>query len=93
MTVRDFINEFVGHNSTICIYDCIYNEETKHNEYKKIWQGMDWQVHGNRDDDAYCEQRGFEICPYRDLPVHQVIQFPHREFIDYIDLAVELKTN
>ena len=89
MTVSEFVNQFVGHNSTITIYSRKYNSETKQNEYEKLWQGMDWQVCGNRDDDEYCQNRGLEVCPYRDLPVMQIKQFPHGEFSDYVDLCVE----
>ena len=91
MTVREFVNKFVGHNSTITIYSISYNpgddsQKCYHYLYNKVWQGMDWQVSGS--DDGYCKSHGFEICPYRDSAVVQVKQFPHGEFTDYIDLII-----
>ena len=88
MTVQEFINKFVGHNSTICIYTMSYDYDGVKSQYlyNKVWQGMDWQASGS--DDDYCNREGFEICPYRNSHVVQIKQFPHGEFSDYIDLII-----
>lgn len=75
ITVQEFINRFVGHNSMICIYrhKLIQTKDNgTYHEYPLIWQGMDWQCHGNHDDEEYCERNGFEICPYKNEAVRQI---------------------
>lgn len=82
MKVADFIEAFVGHNSTVTLY------KVDGKEYKRVWRGMDWQADGNREDGEYCKEHGFEICPFIDSRVIQVKQFPHENFSDFIDLVI-----
>lgn len=89
MKVKDFVENFVGHNSTICIYNQKrIPDEPGNFEFIKLWEGMDWQATSNSDDIAYCKDRGFEICPYAADDVVQVKNLPHGEFSDYIDLII-----
>lgn len=90
MTVTEFINNFVGHNSTVCLYERNTPdiEDRSKDTFKLLWKGMDWQADGNQDDEEYCKNRGFDICPYKNKRVIQVKQFPHENFSDFVDLLI-----
>lgn len=90
MTVAEFIENFVGHNSIINLYKSkVENVEENCIKYTKIWSGMDWQCSDNSEDIESLNRREIEVCPYRHNRVVQIKQFPHQEFSDYIDLLIE----
>lgn len=68
MKVKEFVNKFVAHNSTVCIYNQ-KRVHTKDNgfyyEFVPLWSGMDWQVTDNKEDMEYCKRRGFETISRR----------------------------
>ena len=95
MTVSEFLENFVGHNSVINLYKKtkIADEEDKEFyrfKYTKIWSGMDWQCSNNTEDIEYLKKKEIEACPYKNYKVSQVKQFPHGDFSDEIDLIIEI---
>ena len=57
-------------------------------EYPIVWHGMEWQTY----ELDYCNKRGLEICPYKDITEFKVEQFSN-DIADlstnYIDIVIK----
>ena len=56
MKLSEFVERFVGHNSTVLLYEERYfidDDELRTREDKLLWRGMDWQISFNKDDEEY----------------------------------------
>lgn len=72
----DFVERFVGHNSTVYLYKEHYEIENKsrvrHDEL--LWFGKDWQISFAYDDSDYFKTHPEVLpCPYRDAIVEKVV--------------------
>lgn len=72
----DFVERFVGHNSTVYLYKEYFELKDKirvrHDEL--LWRGMDWQISFAYDDSDYFKVHPEVLpCPYRDAIVEKVV--------------------
>ncbi len=75
----DFVERFVGHNSTVYLYKEHYEIENKsrvrHDEL--LWRGMDWQISfAYNDSDYFKVHPEVQPCPYRNAIVEKIVT-PH----------------
>lgn len=77
MKLSEFVERFVGHNSTVLLYEERYfidDDELRTREDKLLWRGMDWQISFNKDDEEYfVNHPEVEKCPYIDYEVVKVM--------------------
>ena len=73
LTVSEFVEHYVAHNSSLCIYKETFEFEQVRDNCKirkrvdtLLWKGMDWQASGNKEDIAYMPTRGIEPSTYND---------------------------
>lgn len=72
----DFVERFVGHNSTVYLYKEHFEIENKsrirHDEL--LWFGKDWQISFAYDDSDYFKTHPEVLpCPYRNAIVEKVV--------------------
>ena len=96
LTVSEFVEHYVAHNSSLYIYKETFEFEQVRDKCKirkrvdtLLWKGMDWQASGNKEDIAYMQSRGIEPCPYNDYKVIAVRSAVDCKDITAISLVVE----
>ena len=96
LTVSEFVEHYVAHNSPLYIYKETFEFEQVRDNCKirkrvdtLLWKGMDWQASGNKEDVAYMQTRGIEPCPYNDYKVIAVRSAVDCKDITAISLVVE----
>lgn len=72
MTVRDFTEQFVAHNSVVYIYTNTHKIEdgVRFTEWKLLWKGMDWQIsYSPYDEDYFKIHPEVKKCPFNNRKV------------------------
>ena len=99
MRLKNFINNFVGHNSAIALFDAkvdmmnkIKSLENKERDYKLelLWYGMEWQASGSNEEDYYKTHLDVAPCPYLNSDVVRV--FPYEDDVTSI-LGIEINVD
>lgn len=96
LTVSEFVERYVAHNSPLYIYKETFEFEQVRDNCKLrkrvdtlLWKGMDWQASGNKEDIASMQSRGIVPCPYDDYKVIGVRSAVDCNDITAISLVVE----
>lgn len=96
LTVSEFVERYVAHNSPLYIYKETFEFEQVRDNCKLrkrvdtlLWKGMDWQASGNKEDIASMQARGIAPCPYNDYKVIGVRSAVDCNDITAISLVVE----
>ena len=75
LNLEDFVEQYVGHNTTICLFsmNIFKNEEGMLvKKFTKLWEGMDWQI-GSGDREYFKAHPDVFPCPFNDCKVESVI--------------------
>lgn len=96
LTVSEFVEHYVAHNSPLYIYKETFEFKQVRDNCKirnrvdtLLWTGMEWQASGNKEDIASMQTRGIAPCPYADYKVIAVRSAVDCDDITTISLVVE----
>ena len=98
LTVSEFVERYVAHNSPLYIYKETFeleqvrdNCKLRHRVSTLLWKGMDWQASANKEDIAYMRTRGIAPCPYAEYKVVAVRSAVDCKEITAISLVVDVE--